>query len=38
MRAVVKNGVGVFTPQGFLDGNNLTRNIDFIQEILRKRG
>ena len=22
MRAVVKNGVGVFTPQGFLDGNN----------------
>jgi len=23
---------------GFLDGNNLTRNIDFIQEILRKRG
>jgi len=22
MRAVVKNGIGVFTPQGFLDGNN----------------
>jgi CheY-specific phosphatase CheX/anti-anti-sigma regulatory factor len=22
MRAVIKNGVGVFTPQGFLDGNN----------------
>ena len=22
MRALVKNGVGVFTPQGFLDGNN----------------
>lgn len=22
MRAVVKNGVGVFSPQGFLDGNN----------------
>ena len=22
MRAVVKNGVGIFTPQGFLDGNN----------------
>lgn len=22
MRAVVKNGMGVFTPQGFLDGNN----------------
>lgn len=22
MRAIVKNGVGVFTPQGFLDGNN----------------
>lgn len=22
MRAVVRNGVGVFTPQGFLDGNN----------------
>jgi CheY-specific phosphatase CheX len=24
MRAVVKNGVGVFAPQGFLDGNNAT--------------
>ena len=22
MRAVVKNGIGVFSPQGFLDGNN----------------
>src|SRR5210317_2078751 len=22
MKAVVKNGVGVFSPQGFLDGNN----------------
>ncbi len=22
MRALVKNGIGVFTPQGFLDGNN----------------
>lgn len=22
MRAVVKNGIGIFTPQGFLDGNN----------------
>ncbi len=22
MRAIVKNGIGVFTPQGFLDGNN----------------
>ena len=22
MRAVVKNGVGIFHPQGFLDGNN----------------
>ena len=22
MRAVVKNGIGVFNPQGFLDGNN----------------
>jgi len=22
MRALVKNGVGIFTPQGFLDGNN----------------
>ena len=22
MRAVIKNGVGVFSPQGFLDGNN----------------
>lgn len=24
MRAVVKNGIGVFSPQGFLDGNNAT--------------
>jgi len=24
MRAVVKNGIGIFTPQGFLDGNNTT--------------
>ena len=24
MRAVVKNGIGVFSPQGFLDGNNST--------------
>jgi len=24
MRAVVKNGVGIFSPQGFLDGNNST--------------
>ena len=22
MRAIVKNGIGIFTPQGFLDGNN----------------
>jgi len=22
MRAVLKNGIGVFTPQGFLDGNS----------------
>ncbi len=22
MRAVIKNGIGIFTPQGFLDGNN----------------
>ena len=22
MRALVKNGIGLFTPQGFLDGNN----------------
>ncbi len=24
MRAVVKHGIGIFTPQGFLDGNNST--------------
>ncbi len=24
MRAVLKNGIGIFTPQGFLDGNNST--------------
>ena len=24
MRAVVKNGIGIFTPQGFLDGNSAT--------------
>jgi len=22
MRAIIKNGIGIFTPQGFLDGNN----------------
>ncbi len=33
MRAVVRNGVGVFSPQGFLDGNNSTAflSIDDIQ-------
>ena len=33
MRAVVKNGIGVFTPQGFLDGNNSTSflSIDDIE-------
>jgi len=32
MRAVVKNGVGVFTPQGFLDGNSSSSflSIDYI--------
>jgi len=24
MRAVIKNGIGIFSPQGFLDGNNST--------------
>lgn len=33
MRAVVRNGVGVFAPQGFLDGNNSTAflSIDDIE-------
>ena len=33
MRAVVKNGVGIFSPQGFLDGNNSTSflSIDDIE-------
>jgi CheY-specific phosphatase CheX/anti-anti-sigma regulatory factor len=32
MRAVLKNGVGVFTPQGFLDGNN-TPNFLSVEDI-----
>ncbi len=37
MRAVVKNGVGLFTPQGFLDGNNSTAflSIDDIEATSR---
>jgi CheY-specific phosphatase CheX len=33
MRAIVKNGIGVFTPQGFLDGNSSTSflSIDDIE-------
>ena len=29
MRAVVKNGIGIFSPQGFLDGNSSTVFISF---------
>ncbi len=37
MRAVVKNGVGIFSPQGFLDGNNSTAflSIDDIEATAR---
>jgi len=37
VRAVVKNGVGIFSPQGFLDGNNSTAflSIDDIEATAR---
>jgi CheY-specific phosphatase CheX/anti-anti-sigma regulatory factor len=37
MRAVVKNGIGTFTPQGFLDGNNSASllNIEDIEATVK---
>ncbi|MEA2099382.1 MAG: chemotaxis protein CheX [Campylobacterota bacterium] len=37
MRAVVKDGIGVFTPQGFLDGDNTTAflSIDDIEATIK---
>ena len=37
MRAVIKNGIGIFTPQGFLDGNsaNALLSVDDIQATVK---
>ena len=35
MRAVVKNGIGVFHPQGFLDGNSSSALLSIDASMLK---